>query len=70
MIDHLGMSRLWHYRQDRDMRTIMDLIPRDILKEIKDKYPREGTHHNALDDAKSQAIWIAAAMRWIKREEV
>lgn len=38
---------LWHYRDDMCFRTIMNLFP--VAKDT-----RIGTHHNALDDARSQ----------------
>ncbi len=44
----------WHYRDDRDMRTFMDLHPRVDLE-------REGVHHHALDDAKFQVQCMAVA---------
>lgn len=44
----------WHYRDDRDMRTYLDLHPRVDVE-------REGTHHHALDDAIHQVKVMAAA---------
>ena len=46
------------------MRTIMDYLPAEL------KPKREGTHHNALDDAKYQAQCIAAAHQTITRNGV
>ena len=50
----VGMRCPWHYRDDRDMRTFMDLHPGVDVE-------REGTHHHALDDAKFQVQCMAAA---------
>lgn len=58
----VGLKEPWHYINIRDMRTIMDYCL------VKPK--REGTHHNALDDAKYQAQCIAAAHRAITRNGV
>ena len=49
----VGLKEPWFYTNIRDMRTIMDYCL------VKPK--REGTHHNALDDAKYQAQCISAA---------
>lgn len=46
-----GLKTPWSFRKDMCYRTIKNLYP-DI------KLEREGTHHNALDDAKSQAIHL------------
>jgi len=46
----------WAYFETRDHRTVRELpIPTDIS--------REGTHHDALDDARHQARVVAAALR-------
>ena len=59
--DHgaVGLKEPWRYTNIRDMRTIMDYLPAIM------KPKREGTHHNALDDAKYQAQCISAAHRTI-----
>lgn len=44
-----GLPCPWHFRQDRCFRTLVALNP-DVEWE-----PRTGTHHNALDDAVTQA---------------
>ena len=58
----IGLKEPWQYTDIRDMRTIMDYCL------VKPK--REGTHHNALDDAKYQAQCIAAAHQTITRNGV
>jgi hypothetical protein len=58
----VGLKEPWWYTNIRDMRTIMDYCL------VKPK--REGTHHNALDDAKYQAQCIAAAHQTITRNGV
>lgn len=45
----------WHYRDDRDMRTILDVAPASTWLEA----PEGETKHNALDDARHQARVIA-----------
>lgn len=44
----------WRYYNERCYRTAKDLLPAVHV-------PRTGTHHNALDDAKHQALVISAA---------
>jgi hypothetical protein len=55
----VGLKEPWFYTNIRDMRTIMDYLQAEM------KPKREGTHHNALDDAKYQAQCISAAHRAI-----
>ena len=45
----------WHYRTPRDCRTLFDLTHAT--------QPDVGTAHNALDDAKSQALGVIDAYR-------
>lgn len=53
---HLGMKCPWHYRDERDMRTFGAMLNWQ-------KLPREGTHHNALDDAIFQARCMHTAYK-------
>ena len=46
----------WRFWDVRDTRTVIDIAQRATGKKLEPK--REGTHHNALDDAKHQAVWI------------
>lgn len=55
----VGLKEPWRYTKVRDMRTIMDYA--DAATQPK----RSGTHHNALDDARHQALCIAAVHRSI-----
>lgn len=55
----------WNFRNVRDMRTLYDLTLRFGL-DIKDKAPRVGTHHNALDDARFQAGVIIESLRQLQ----
>lgn len=43
----------WKFWNTRDVRTVVDQMPN-----IKNIIKREGTYHNALDDAITQAKWI------------
>lgn len=52
------------YRNTRDLRTLMDLYGRKV------ELSREGTHHNALDDAKYQAQYASIALRNLKSSEI
>lgn len=56
-----GLAVPWQYWDVRDMRTIMDAADVDTRK-----LPRNGVHHNALDDAEFQALAISVAWRRVK----
>lgn len=51
----VGMKNPVPFRNMRDLRTLMDLA------DHHSDAPREGCHHNALDDAKYQAKYAAEA---------
>lgn len=48
-------TRPWKYSNDRCYRTVKNLYP-DV------QMVRDGTHHNALDDARSQAMHLMAML--------
>ena len=49
--DRCGIQRPWEFWNDRCYRTVKGLCP-------ETPFSREGTHHNALDDAASQALHL------------
>jgi DNA polymerase III alpha subunit (gram-positive type) len=51
-----GIAVPWHYWNDRCYRTLKNLHP-----EIEPE--REGTHHNALDDATTQALHLMTILK-------
>jgi exodeoxyribonuclease VIII len=53
-----GLTAPWSYRDTRDMRTLMDLAACDN-REFAESIPRQGESHDALSDAR----WQALAMR-------
>lgn len=53
----VGAPVPWRFVNVRDTRTVFDLFDLD-LRDLN----RAGTHHNALDDAKFQAIAVAKAL--------
>jgi DNA polymerase III epsilon subunit-like protein len=53
--DRARLPRPWKYFNDRCYRTVKNLHPEIEIK-------RGGTHHNALDDAKSQALHLMAIL--------
>lgn len=53
--DRAHMPRPWKFFNDRCYRTMKALRPEVPM-------PRAGTHHNALDDAKSQAMHLMAIL--------
>lgn len=62
----IGVSLPWLFRNDRDVRTIVDLA-----KSLKNIEPlklavREGVHHNALSDALFQVQCVSIAYRALK----
>lgn len=57
----------WNFRNSRDMRTLRDICLRLGLEpKIKAAVRRNGTHHNALDDAQFQADIIMASLKAIE----
>lgn len=55
-----GLDVPWHFTKARDLRTIREAAQLDGT-EVKDV----GTHHNALDDAKYQALIVCFAVQKI-----
>lgn len=53
------MTVPWSYYSNRDTRTLFDIVG----KKIQELATREGVHHNALDDAKTQAMAVIAAYK-------
>lgn len=53
--DRAQLPRPWKFWNDRCYRTVKNIRP-DV------PMPRAGTHHNALDDAKSQAMHLMALL--------
>lgn len=56
-LDACGMCNLWHFWNDRDLRTLLALYPEAKL------LPFEGTKHHALDDAMHEAKQLLAALQ-------
>lgn len=56
-VGSVGLSAPWHYTNVRDMRTLVDVSGLAL-----GAVPSVGVAHNALDDAKYQAHYIAAAL--------
>jgi hypothetical protein len=52
----------WNFRHVRDMRTLYDIT---LRLQLDTDVPRNGTHHNALDDAEFQANVIMESLRQI-----
>lgn len=59
----LGKPAPWKFWNVRDCRTIRELG--DGIVEYE--FVREGTHHDALDDAKFQAKWVSAYWQGIRK---
>lgn len=66
----VGISCPWDvHRAPRDVRTLLDTVEGmtghtdEHLKSLK---PEAGTLHNALDDAKNQAIWVQRLRRTLR----
>ncbi|EJQ6672743.1 3'-5' exoribonuclease [Escherichia coli] len=54
-----GIPCPWHYHNDRDVRTIVEL-GKTIDFDARTVIPFEGVRHNALDDARHQAKYVSA----------
>ena len=57
-----GITCPWHYCNDRDVRTIVEL-GKTIDFDAKTAIPFEGVRHNALDDALHQAKYVTATIQ-------
>lgn len=53
-----GIKQPWRYSQDRCYRTLAGLCPNTPIE-------RSGTHHNAKDDAITQAKHLQACVKWL-----
>lgn len=58
-IQMLGKDLPIPFWNDRDMRTIVGFYPRQLQRKWKIENLREGTYHNALDDAKYQVKYCS-----------
>lgn len=58
----VGLKEGWYFANVRDMRTLVDVAAFD-----KSKVPAVGTQHNALADAKWQALVISAAWQKVRQ---
>lgn len=61
----VGLPVPWHYRAPRDLRTMLEAAGMDPKTGI----PEFGTEHNALDDAKAQALGVIEAFRRLRVRE-
>lgn len=57
-MDAVKVDRPWAFWQQRDTRTVYDVCGFDAKA-----FPRNGTHHNALDDARHQVACLHAALK-------
>jgi hypothetical protein len=59
--DAVGMNEPWHYRDQRDCRTLVELPGAVDLEQ-------NGTEHHALDDAKYQARTVILTLSTLQEE--
>lgn len=57
--ERLSIPCPWHYCNDRDVRTIVEL-GKAMDFDVRTAIPFEGERHNALDDARHQAKYVSA----------
>ncbi len=62
LYDSFGYPQPWRYTHDRCYRTVKNLLGSGI------PLLREGTHHNALDDAVSQAKHLMEVLSCVKSQ--
>jgi len=55
---------------DRDMRTIVGFYPRQLQEKWRRSNYRQGTAHNALDDAKHQVVYCSDILKELGVEEL
>lgn len=59
LFDEVGVARPWSHSKNRCFRTLKNLkLPKEFIQPV-----REGTHHNALDDAIYQAQYLQAIVK-------
>lgn len=63
-LKRLNIKPIFSYRAARDIRTLLDLGKIDYKK-----YPREGVHHDALDDCKHQIKYCLPAFKKLENIE-
>jgi hypothetical protein len=56
---HANIKCPWHFVNDKDVRTLVDIGRRLKVDFDKNGNTREGVHHHALDDAKHQAKYCS-----------
>lgn len=56
--------------QDRDMRTVVGFFPKSMQESWKWSNLRQGTHHNALDDAKYQVKYCSHILQELGVKEL
>jgi DNA polymerase III epsilon subunit-like protein len=54
-----GIDPVWSFRNDKCYRTVINLISKDKQPE----FVRQGTAHNALDDAVTQAVFLQKCLK-------
>lgn len=57
-MDAVKIERPWRFWAQRDTRTVYDVCGFDAKS-----FPRDGTYHNALDDARHQVACLHAALK-------
>lgn len=65
-----GVRLPWRYNQTRDIRTLNALTPPELNSTIWSGLGRDGTHHNALDDAIFQTRYVTAQYNAITKGEI
>lgn len=68
LYDMMELKCPWHYRNDRDMRTFMDMMKQFNVTDIR--IGRGGVTHSALDDAKFQAKVMIDAWQQLKERQI
>ncbi|WP_165744301.1 3'-5' exonuclease [Pseudoalteromonas sp. Z9A6] len=60
------MTKAWHFSNDRDVRTVVDIGRRLLGIDPKKSNKFTGEPHNALDDAKHQAKYVSNIFKQLK----
>ncbi|WP_024590522.1 MULTISPECIES: 3'-5' exonuclease [unclassified Pseudoalteromonas] len=60
------MTKAWHFSNDRDVRTVVDIGRRLLGIDPKKSNKFTGKPHNALDDAKHQAKYVSDVFKQLK----
>ncbi|HGJ5860153.1 MAG TPA: 3'-5' exonuclease [Arsenophonus nasoniae] len=67
--DNCDIKPFWHFRHDRDVRTIVE-FGRQAGIDAKNDFPFAGVAHDALDDALHQVNYVSAIHQHLIKQKI